>query len=87
MICPGDIRGANKERTIDEVEHLHDDESPRGRPGTGEDIARVIAFLCEERSDFLTGNIIDVSGGLDPIRAIVGSGAKTKASAEAGTNA
>ncbi len=75
MICPGDIRGANKERLIQEVEHLHDDESPRGRPGTGEDIARVIAFLCEDRSDFLTGNIIDVSGGLDPIRAIVGGGA------------
>lgn len=87
MICPGDIRGANKERTIDEVEHLHDDESPRGRPGTGEDIARVIAFLCEDRSDFLTGNIIDVSGGLDPIRAIVGRGGKTTASTGAGTNA
>ncbi|MEK8132446.1 SDR family oxidoreductase [Paenibacillus filicis] len=72
MICPGDIRGANKEKLIAEVEHLQDDESPRGRPGTGEDIARVIAFLCEERSDFLTGNIIDVSGGLDPIRAMVG---------------
>ncbi|CAG7616614.1 3-oxoacyl-[acyl-carrier-protein] reductase FabG [Paenibacillus solanacearum] len=73
MICPGDIKGANKEKTIAEAEHLTDEESPRGRPGTGEDIARVIAFLCEERSDFITGNIMDVSGGLDPIRAIIGS--------------
>ncbi|MGF7033719.1 3-oxoacyl-[acyl-carrier protein] reductase [Paenibacillus mucilaginosus] len=71
MICPGDIRGDNKERMIHEVEHILDDESPRGRPGTGEDIARVIAFLCQERSDFLTGNIVDVSGGLDPIRAMI----------------
>ena len=73
MICPGDIRGANKEKRIAEVEHERDDESPRGRPGAGEDIARVIAFLCEGRSDFITGNIMDVSGGLDPIRALIGA--------------
>ncbi|MBE1444560.1 SDR family oxidoreductase [Paenibacillus sp. OAS669] len=73
MICPGDIRGANKEKRIQEVEHEQDEESPRGRPGAGEDVARVIGFLCEERSDFITGNIMDVSGGLDPIRAMIGS--------------
>ncbi|MFD0681568.1 MULTISPECIES: SDR family oxidoreductase [unclassified Paenibacillus] len=72
MICPGDIRGLNKEKMIAEVEQELDPESPRGRPGAGEDIARVITFLCEERSDFITGNIMDVSGGLDPIRAIIG---------------
>ncbi|MFE5323941.1 SDR family oxidoreductase [Paenibacillus sp. NPDC056579] len=80
MICPGDIRGANKEKTIAEVEHEQDQESPRGRPGAGEDIARVIAFLCEERSDFITGNIMDVSGGLDPIRAIIGPSSAVSAS-------
>lgn len=68
MICPGDIRGENKEKRIAEVLHLHDEESPRGRPGAGEDVSRVIAFLCDPRSDFVTGNIIDVSGALDPIR-------------------
>jgi 3-oxoacyl-[acyl-carrier protein] reductase len=73
MICPGDIRGANKEKLIAEVEHEQDPESPRGRPGAGEDIARVIAFLCEDRSDFITGNIMDISGGLDPIRANIRS--------------
>ncbi|CAH0118338.1 MULTISPECIES: SDR family oxidoreductase [unclassified Paenibacillus] len=71
MICPGDIRGDNKEKTIAEAEHVRDDESPRGRPGTGEDVARVIRFLCQPQSDFITGNILDVSGGLDPIRAVV----------------
>lgn len=68
MICPGDIRGLYKEKTIAEVEQVEDEESPRGRPGTGEDVARVIHFLCQPQSDFVTGNIIDVSGGLDPIR-------------------
>jgi 3-oxoacyl-[acyl-carrier protein] reductase len=68
MICPGDIRGGNKEKSIADVEGILDDESPRGRPGTGEDVARMIAFLCLPESDFITGNTIDVSGGLDPIR-------------------
>lgn len=68
MICPGDIRGGNKEKSIVDVVGILDDESPRGRPGTGEDVARMIAFLCMPESDFITGNTIDVSGGLDPIR-------------------
>lgn len=71
MICPGDIKGDNKEKTIAEVKHLIDEESPMGRPGTGEDIARVISFLCDEQSDFITGNIMDVSGALDPIRTLI----------------
>jgi 3-oxoacyl-[acyl-carrier protein] reductase len=68
MICPGDIRGDNKEKKIMDVEHLNDPESPRGRPGTGEDVARVAAFLCRPESDFITGSTINVTGGLDPIR-------------------
>lgn len=68
MVCPGDIRGINKERTIEEVSVERDDESPRGRPGSGEDIARVIAFLCLPQSDYMTGNIVDVTGGFDPIK-------------------
>ncbi|GGD75246.1 SDR family oxidoreductase [Paenibacillus nasutitermitis] len=68
MICPGDIKGLNKERSILEVRSERDEESPGGRPGSGEDIARVIGFLCMHASDYLTGNIIDVTGGFDPIK-------------------
>jgi 3-oxoacyl-[acyl-carrier protein] reductase len=67
MICPGDIRGANKEKSIDDVRGEIDPESQR-RPGTGEDVARAIRFLCDPRSDFITGNLLDVTGGFDPIR-------------------
>jgi len=68
MVCPGDIKGANKELSIGDVAGQFDAESPGGRPGTGEDVARVVAFLCDPMSDYVTGNIIDVTGGLDPIR-------------------
>lgn len=75
MVCPGDIRGLNKERTIAEVAGERDEESPRGRPGSGEDIARVIAFLCLPQSDYMTGNIVDVTGGFDPIKTSIKSNA------------
>ena len=68
MVCPGDIRGGNKERTINEVQGERDEESPSSRPGSGEDVARVIGFLCLPQSDYLTGNIMDVTGGFDPIK-------------------
>lgn len=70
MVCPGDVRGVHKEKDISEVRHLTDDEAPRGRPGSGEDVARVVAFLCHDLSDYVTGNIIDVTGGQDPIRSL-----------------
>lgn len=69
LIGPGDIKGVYKEKSIHEVLDELDGESPIGRPGTGEDVARVISFLCEEKSSYLTGNVIDVTGGFDPIRA------------------
>ncbi|MBP1962539.1 SDR family oxidoreductase [Paenibacillus aceris] len=68
MICPGDIRGKHKEQTMQEARLEVDGETPVGRPGTGEDVARVIEFLCLPASDFITGNIMDISGGLDPIQ-------------------
>lgn len=67
MVCPGDIVGENKEKSIADVRHMRDVETPRGRPGTGEDVSRVVRFLCEEEADFFTGNILNVTGGLDVI--------------------
>lgn len=67
MVCPGDIVGDNKEKDIAEVKCMPDAETPRGRPGAGEDVVRVIRFLCEEDADFFTGNILNVTGGLDVI--------------------
>lgn len=65
MVCPGDIIGEWKEKQIDSALNFKDDETPIGRPGTGEDISRVIAFLIDNQSDFITGSIIPVTGGKD----------------------
>ncbi|MGE7759863.1 SDR family oxidoreductase [Peribacillus sp. NPDC097895] len=65
MVCPGDIIGDWKEDEIKVAKMVKDATVPIGRPGTGEDIARVITFLCDEKSDFITGSIIPVTGGKD----------------------
>lgn len=67
MVCPGNIVGEMKEAGIEEARMLRDQDTPIGRSGTGEDIARLISFLCEENSDMITGSIISATGGLDVI--------------------
>lgn len=63
MVCPGDIRDPYKEATIQEARQEERKKSPIGRPGSGEDIARVVRFLAHPDSEFITGGIIPVTGG------------------------
>nr|WP_263326096.1 SDR family oxidoreductase [Neobacillus sp. Marseille-Q6967] len=72
MVCPGDIIGDWKEKGI--RESVKGGQAPIGRYGTGEDIARVIRFLLDEESDFITGCIIPVSGGMDVLGKITNRG-------------
>lgn len=65
MVCPGDIIGEWKERAISQSLKVEDSSVPVGRPGTGEDISRVISFLANDDSSFITGSIIPVTGGKD----------------------
>lgn len=67
MVCPGNIVGDMKEASIAQSRQVHDDATPVGRSGTGEDIARTIMYLCDANSDMITGSIFDVTGGLDVI--------------------
>jgi NAD(P)-dependent dehydrogenase (short-subunit alcohol dehydrogenase family) len=36
---------------------------PLGRPGSAEEVAEVITFLASDRSSYMTGTTVDVSGG------------------------
>lgn len=67
MVCPGNIAGEMKEATIAYSKQNPDPNTPIGRSGTGEDIARIISFLCDEKSDFITGAIIEATGGANVI--------------------
>ena len=65
MVCPGDIIAPWKESNIEDALEMEDQSVPVGRPGTGEDIARVVAFLIDDQSGYVTGSIIPVTGGKD----------------------
>ncbi|QOR68783.1 SDR family oxidoreductase [Cytobacillus suaedae] len=65
MVSPGEIIGSWKEANILDALGTKDENTPIGRPGTGEDIARTISFLCDENSDFITGSVIPITGGKD----------------------
>ena len=62
MITPGDIRGQQKERPIPDGP-----ENTGLRPVVGGDLAKVIRFLVEDTSLYVSGNVISVSDGTDVI--------------------
>ena len=39
------------------------EETPLGRLGTPQDVARAVAFLASEEADFITGQVLGVNGG------------------------
>ncbi|MFZ4450659.1 SDR family oxidoreductase [Salibacterium aidingense] len=65
MVCPGVVTSDYKEASISEAKQVLDPDTPVGRPATGDDIARSIAFLCEEQSDMITGSVLEITGGVD----------------------
>lgn len=62
-IAPGVIdtpmNGSFDKQTINELI----EETPVGRLGTAEDVARAILFLADEKSDFITGQTLGIDGG------------------------
>jgi len=37
---------------------------PLGRMGTAPDVAAAVRFLCSDEAGYITGNVIDVNGGM-----------------------
>ena len=62
-IAAGWIRTAWGEKASDEWQQRVLDETPLGRWGEPEDIARLARFLVSPEADYLTGQIICANGG------------------------
>ncbi len=62
MVCPSDIRGTHKEIVEGDMKN-------RLRSPNGGDVARVVAFLAQPESFYLSGNVIELAspvGSLPP---------------------
>ncbi|HEV2417485.1 MAG TPA: SDR family oxidoreductase, partial [Terriglobia bacterium] len=53
----------DKELSLEEARRMHDARFPVGRPPSAEDIAAVVKFLASDSADYVTGQVISVSGG------------------------
>ncbi len=61
VVSPGDIRQKSLDRTQALARAAR---NPRGRPGSYEDVADAVRFLVADERDFITGAVIEVTGGL-----------------------
>ncbi len=52
-----------KDLTLEEARKLRDARYPIGRPPTVEDVAGAVAFFASEEAEYVTGQVVNVSGG------------------------
>jgi 3-oxoacyl-[acyl-carrier protein] reductase len=62
-LAPGWIRTAWGERAGEVWQERVRKETPMGRWGTPEDVARLARFLASDDADFITGQVIRINGG------------------------
>ena len=63
-ICPGQIRTRMTDIWSEEEKGIFRKQIPLGHFGEPRDIAETVLFLVSERAKFITGEIVDVNGGL-----------------------
>ena len=61
VVSPGIV--ADYDLTIAQARKRKDPETAIGRPGTVQDIANAVAFLCSDEAEFVTGDVLNVTGG------------------------
>ncbi len=52
-----------KDLSLDEARKLRDARYPIGRPPTVDDVAAAVAFFASEDAEYVTGQVVNVSGG------------------------
>jgi 3-oxoacyl-[acyl-carrier protein] reductase len=52
-----------KELSLEEAQRLTDVRFPVGRPATGQDVSEAVRFFVSEEASFITGQVLNVSGG------------------------
>jgi 3-oxoacyl-[acyl-carrier protein] reductase len=63
-IAPGFIQTAMTEELSESVRDNIAGRIPLNRLGTPEDVAKLVLFLCTDDSDYITGQVVNVDGGM-----------------------
>ncbi|OGV63165.1 MAG: 3-oxoacyl-[acyl-carrier-protein] reductase [Lentisphaerae bacterium RIFOXYB12_FULL_65_16] len=63
-VAPGYIQTEMTEKLSDQARQNFLSVIPLARPGTPEDVARVVRFLAGPASDYVTGQVIHIDGGM-----------------------
>ena len=63
-VAPGFISTAMTEKMTEEARQSLSGQIPLGRLGTAQDVAGAVAFLASEEASYVTGTVLNVSGGL-----------------------
>ncbi|MCT4565037.1 MAG: 3-oxoacyl-[acyl-carrier-protein] reductase [Maledivibacter sp.] len=63
-VAPGFIQTEMTEKLTEEVVENYEKNIPLGKLGKPEDVANVVAFLCSEQAAYVTGQVINVDGGM-----------------------
>jgi 3-oxoacyl-[acyl-carrier protein] reductase len=63
-VAPGFIRTAMTEKMTETAREMLVGQIPLGRLGAPEDVAAAVSFLASEEAAYITGHVLNVSGGL-----------------------
>ena len=63
-VAPGFISTPMTDKLTDEQKNAILSQIAMKRYGTADEVANVVAFLCGEQSSYVTGQIVEISGGL-----------------------
>ena len=53
----------DRELTVEEARRIKDARSPAGRPPSSEDITAAVKFFASDSADYITGQVLNVTGG------------------------